>query len=240
MTPDAVDLRTELLAISAELGRGTLSSRSASAPPRPAAPDATSLVEPLRDVLLSQPVESWPRLAISFNADQVDSKLWLIECLPRGLDLSRHRVVILGAWFGLLALMLHRLAPRPPAEIVCVDIDAGVCARATQVLSVLPEPPRVLAADVLDLDYPALGAGRPTLFVNTSCEHLHDFAGWRNRIPAGARLVLQSNDHAGCSEHVNWVPDLEAFEAQARLSEVAFRGTLPLEHFRRFMLIGRT
>lgn len=234
MTSETVELRSELLALSAELRAGTLAESRAGT-----STGMQGFVGPLRRVLRGIPQDSWPRLAISFNEDQVDSKLWLIDRLPEAIDLPSQRVVILGAWFGLLALMLHRLAPRPPAEVVCVDIDEGVCSRARQVLSVLPVPPRVLPADMLGLDYRALGEGRPTLFVNTSCEHLHDFDGWRSRIPAGARLVLQSNDHAGCSEHVNWVPSLEAFEAQARLAEVEFRGTLPLEVFQRFMLIGR-
>ena len=88
---------------------------------------------------------------------------------------------------------------------------------------------------MLHVDYEELSAELPTIFVNTSCEHVADFAGWRQRVPAGARLVLQSNDHWGCSEHVNCVPDVEAFERQSHLSQIDFRGTLQLARFRRFM-----
>jgi len=226
-------VREELLSISEALRRGVLEP----APPR-ARDEQLAFVDPLRALLREAPPDAWPRLAVSFNADQVDSKLWLLERLAKVVDLTGHRVVILGAWFGLLALMLDRLAPQAPAELVCVDIDPDVCARARQVTSVLRVPPRVLCADMLALDYSALAAGRPTVFVNTSCEHLRRFDEWRASVPAGARLLLQSNDHVGCSEHVNCVPDVESFERQARLSAVEFRGTLPLEKFRRFMLIG--
>lgn len=226
-------VREQLLSISEALRHGAFET-----PRRRPTDEQLAFIDPLRELLREAPADAWPRLAVSFNANQVDSKLWLLEQLARVVDLTAHRVVILGAWFGLLALMLDRLAPRAPAELVCVDIDPSVCARARQVTSVLRVPPRVLCADMLALDYRALAEGRPTIFVNTSCEHLARFDEWRASLPSGTRLLLQSNDHTGCSEHVNCVPDLEAFERQARLSAVAFRGTLPLEKFRRFMLIG--
>ena len=226
-------VREELLSISEALRNGTFAT-----PPRPVTDERLVFIDSLRELLRQAPADAWPRLAVSFNADQVDSKLWLLGQLAKVVDLTAYRVVILGAWFGLLALMLDRLAPRAPAELVCVDIDPQVCARARQVTSVLRVPPDVLCADMLVLDYRALTKGRPTLFVNTSCEHVGRFDEWRTNLPTGTRLLLQSNDHTGCSEHVNCVPDLESFERQARLSVVEFRGTLRLEKFRRFMLIG--
>jgi hypothetical protein len=155
------------------------------------------------------------------------------------VNLSDYRIVILGAWYGLLALMLHRLMPNPPAEVCCIDIDDETCALATRVVSVLPSPPEVRLADMMTIDYAELSRGHPTIFVNTSCEHLFDFAAWRARVPSGTRLVLQSNNHVGCPEHVGCVSDLETFESEARLATVDYRGVLMLKHFKRFMLIGR-
>src|SRR6185437_454552 len=34
--------------------------------------------------------------------------------------------------------------------------------------------------------------GRFDLVINTSCEHLEDFAGWYRQVPAGQLMVLQS------------------------------------------------
>jgi hypothetical protein len=230
---DLDGLRKDLALISAELGAGTLHQSTA----RPSSVHGP-FIEALREVLERTPKAAWPRLAVSFNEDQVESKLWLLEHLPAMGDLSAHRVVILGAWFGLLAMMLERLAPHPARDIVCVDVDAAVCELASKLLSVLGHAPTVLRADMLDLDYDTLSADQPTIFVNTSCEHVADFRGWRARVPAGARVVLQSNNHLGCSEHVNCVPDLAAFERQACLSEIVYGGALPLKHFTRFMLMG--
>jgi len=231
----AEQLRLGLARISDELQTGALLPVDAGASSSTEAP----FLNRLRHVLLAEPPTAWPRLSISFNEDQVDSKLWLLRHFPEAANLAEHRVVILGAWYGLLALMLYRLMPHPPAEMCCIDIDEETCALATRVLSVLPSPPEVHEQDMLTIDYAALSHGRPTIFVNTSCEHLFDFAAWRARIPSGTRLVLQSNNHVGCPEHVGCVPDLETFESAAHLASVDYRGVLMLKHFKRFMLIGR-
>ena len=77
------------------------------------------------------------------------------------------------------------------------------------------------------------------LVINTSCEHLADFGRWYGRIPAGQRLVLQSNDYFACDQHVNCVADLAAFQAQAPMREVLFAGERRMRRYVRFMLIGR-
>ena len=231
--PEHERLRIGLAALSEELRSGALQPSSTTAETGNAA-----FLGDLREALRPMPKAMWPRLATSVNEDQVESKLWLLEQLGR-VDLSQHRIVILGAWYGLLAMMMDRLLARPPAETCCVDIDPGTCELAREVLSILSSPPDVICADMLAMDYAELSAGRPTIFINTSCEHLANFAGWRDQVPTGAHLVLQSNNHLGCLEHVNCVPDIDAFERQARLSHVTFRGSLPLRRFTRFMLIGR-
>ena len=73
----------------------------------------------------------------------------------------------------------------------------------------------------------------------TSCEHLAEFARWYTRIPAGKRLVLQSNDYFACEQHVNCVPDLAAFRAQAPMRDVLFAGERKMRRYVRFMLMGR-
>jgi hypothetical protein len=227
---DVESLRTALASISNGLRAGSLPSFA----PAP----HLSALGALCDVLEDMPRSSWPRLATSFNEDQVESKLWLLHSLPEATSLGARRIVVLGAWYGLLAMMLEWLMPQRPLSVCCIDIDEDTCATARRVVSVLPSPPAVRCADMLAIDYQALRGEGQTIFVNTSCEHLTDFDAWRARIPGGTRLVLQSNNHTGCPEHVSCVPDLEAFERQARLAQIDFRGVLALKHFNRFMLIG--
>ena len=83
------------------------------------------------------------------------------------------------------------------------------------------------------------GAGQPNLVINCSCEHIPDLDAWMALIPAGMLLVLQSNDYVAESEHINCVRSLEEFEAQAKLSDVLFRGAYDTGKYTRFMLIGR-
>ena len=226
-------LRTGLAAISAELDRGELQQSAGTDTIGTAA-----FLETLRATLRTAPKSAWPRLAIAFNEDQIESKMWLLERVSETLDFAGRRVVILGAWYGVLAMLMERLISDVPAEVQCIDIDEPACDVATRLLSVLSPDTEVRHADMMQLDYRALSAGRDTIFVNTSGEHLIDFPGWRRRVPAGARLVLQSNDHRGCPEHVSCVPDLDAFEREARLSRIDYRGKLALKRFHRFMLIG--
>jgi hypothetical protein len=86
---------------------------------------------------------------------------------------------------------------------------------------------------------PPVAGAAPDLVVNTACEHLPDFARWYARIPPGHLVALQSNDYFAIDEHVNCVPDLAAFRAQAPLSDVLFAGARPHKKYTRFMLIGR-
>jgi hypothetical protein len=77
------------------------------------------------------------------------------------------------------------------------------------------------------------------LVINTSCEHLGNFAAWYDRVPAGQLLALQSNDYFACAEHVNCVPDLAGLAAQAPMRELLFAGERKLSRYVRFMVIGR-
>src|SRR3954451_15204822 len=58
---------------------------------------------------------------------QVRSKLWLIDELVRLRDLDGATLIVLGAWYGILPLLINwRLEPAP-ARMVCVDISADAC-----------------------------------------------------------------------------------------------------------------
>ena len=140
------------------------------------------------------------------------------------------------------AVLLHD--PRFAIDrVVSLDIDPGCAAIAESLNATHVRAGRfaTLTADMLDVDYDRGPAdmGRPDLVINTSCEHLREFGRWFGRIPAGQLLVVQSNDYFACEEHVNCVPDLAAFRAQAPLREVLYAGERRMRRYTRFMLIGR-
>ena len=91
---------------------------------------------------------------------------------------------------------------------------------------------------MMTLDFARADAA-PGLVINTSCEHLDDVPGWLARLPAGLPVLLQSNDYVREPDHRSCVASLEAFKAQAGLSEIWFAGALPTKNYTRFMLIGR-
>lgn len=196
-----------------------------------------------RDVLATISRHDEPRIGAALNKNQIASKMWLADSLLDSAGPAFPRVLVLGGWVGVLgAILLHD--PRfTIGDIVSIDIDPR-CAPIAESLNATHLNTRRFAArtaDMLDLDYGANAdaADRFDLVVNSSCEHLPDFAAWYNRIPSGQLLVLQSNDYFACREHVNCVADLAAFRAQAPMGELLFAGQRAMRRYVRFMLIGR-
>jgi len=180
-------------------------------------------------------------LSIAFNPKQIASKRWLIDALAQVLPRPDGAVFVLGAWHGVLGAMLLADERLSIPEIVSVDIDPG-CAPVAETLNhrhVATGRFRTLTADMLGLDFSSASGKRPGLVINTSCEHLDDVPGWVASLPAGLPLVLQSNDYFREPDHRSCVPSLDAFAAQACLSETWFSGARPTKNYTRFMLIGR-
>ena len=197
-----------------------------------------------RDVLATLSRHEAPALGEALNKNQIASKMWLADALLDTVGPALGEVLVLGGWFGVLpAVLLHD--PRfTIGRVVSLDIDPRCAEVALSLNATHVRTGRFVArtADMLEVDYDAdaaAPAGAASLIINTSCEHLADFSRWYERIPANRMLALQSNDYYACSEHVNSVPDLEAFRAQAPMRETLFAGERRLRRYVRFMLIGR-
>ena len=195
-----------------------------------------------------------PYLGYSLNRKQVTSKLWLIDELYRAAGGRLGTVYVLGGWNGVLSAMLLHDSRIAAERVLSIDMDAGceAVADTMNATNVASGRFKAVTADMYDVDYRASsfecrdgdGAVRrieaaPDTLLNTSCEHLGRFADWYAKVPDGALLALQSNDMFGVDVHLNCVPDLAAFEAQAPMAERLYAGALPLKRYTRFMLIGR-
>jgi len=192
-----------------------------------------------RDILTTLTRHQEPAIAVALNKNQMASKRWLADSLHGTVGSSLGHVLILGGWVGALGAVLLHDRRFDIERIVSVDIDPR-CAPVAESLNATNVRSGRFAsrtADMLSLEYG--GDDAANLVVNTSCEHLADFPRWYARIPAGQLVVLQSNDYFACTEHVNSVPDLATFKAQAPLSDVRFAGERKLRRYTRFMLIGR-
>lgn len=177
--------------------------------------------------------------AISVHPVQVASKLWLIDELGRHCDLSSSSPVMLGAWYGILPLIMNwRLSP-PPRHMVCIDSDRTVCEAGARMIGSLYANIEYRCADAMKLDYEALHTRHFPIVVNTICEHLADPAEWLARIPARQLVVLQNNNYTACPDHISCVHTMEEFRRQCPLSEILFEGSLRFPELERFMMIGR-
>lgn len=177
--------------------------------------------------------------AISMHPAQVGSKLWLIEELGRHCDLSALSLVILGAWYGILPLIINWRLTNPPRQMICIDSDAAVCEAGARMIGPLYANIEYRCADAMELDYSALDTRHPPVVINTICEHLADPAGWWARVAHGQLVVVQSNNYTACPDHINCVYSTEQFKQQCPLSELLFEGVLHFPEGDRFMLIGR-
>jgi hypothetical protein len=198
----------------------------------------------LRDIVATLARHDEPALGEALNKNQLASKMWLADALLDAVGPELGNVLILGGWVGVLgAVLLHD--PRfSIGKVESVDIDPRCAAVALAINATHVRAGRFAAhtADMLQIDYARrrqAATGDPDPIVNTSCEHLPDFAGWYDRIPAGQLLVMQSNDYFACGEHLNCVRDLAAFRSQAPMREHLFAGERKFRRYTRFMLIGR-
>jgi len=177
-------------------------------------------------------------LVEAFDEVQVRSKLWLIDELAPLVDLRRVELLVLGGWYGALALLCNLRLSSPPVRMLCVDLDPQPCQVGERVIGSLYPNIDYRCGDAMAYDY-AAGASSPRVVVNTICEHLPDIAGWWHLLPAGQLVVLQTNNYFPCPDHVNCVHSLAEMKEQTPMSEVLYEGLLPLSLFDRFMLIGR-
>jgi hypothetical protein len=169
---------------------------------------------------------------------QMASKLWLIDELIKSRDVASSSMVILGAWYGILPLLINWRVARPPERMLCIDIDAAALTAGERLIGALYDNIEYRLADAMTLDYEEIAQDPDSIVVNTICEHLPLFTTWWDRIPKGQFLVLQNNNYFLCPDHVNALESLDEMKKQAPMSEVLFEGALPLLKWKRFMLIG--
>ncbi len=179
-------------------------------------------------------------LANAFNAKQIGSKLWLVDCLASTFGRDVGRVLVVGGWHGVLSSLLLDDERLSIAHATSLDRDpaCAATARAVNRRHVMAGRFAAVTGDMYDFGYRQNGEPGYDLVVNTSCEHIADLRAWLAMLPAGTRVVLQSNDYRREPDHIACVDSLAAFEAQAALPVVDFRGERPTKNYRRFMLIG--
>ena len=189
-----------------------------------------------------------------FSRGQLQSKQWLVNELTK-CDVELGTVFLCAGWYATLATMLFESDIKVD-KVRSFDIDPS----CIDIAETFNKPWfmdqwrfKSITQDIMDIDYnehmwqfwsnannrlsrPITDT--PDTIINTSCEHIENFAEWYAKITADKLLVLQSNNFFQVEEHVNCVNNIEEFKALAPMSEVLYSGELELPKYKRFMLIG--
>ena len=189
-----------------------------------------------------------------FSRGQLQSKLWLIETLEAKCT-NLGTVFLCAGWYATLATMLFESKIKVD-KIRSFDIDD----KCVDIAETFNKPWFVdqwrfksITQDIMDINYnehvwqywsnannrmsyPITDS--PDTIINTSCEHIENFAEWYAKIPTGKLVVLQNNNFFEVDEHVNCVNDLDDFASQAPLTEILYDNELKLSKYTRFMRIG--
>ena len=78
------------------------------------------------------------------------------------------------------------------------------------------------------------------IVICTSCEHLGQYLidELLKRRKKGSLVILQSNNYFSIEEHINCYNNLVEFEKSLKLEKILYRGTLKLDKYERYMVIG--
>jgi hypothetical protein len=189
-----------------------------------------------------------------FSRGQLESKLWLVRELQK-LNVDLGTVYLCAGWYATLATMLFESNIKVD-KIRSFDLDPS----CIDIAEVFNKPWFVdswkfksITQNIMDIDYNShtwqhwSNANNrmsypitdvPDTIINTSCEHIENFAEWYAKIPDGKLVVLQSNNYYSIEEHVNCVSDVEEFKKSASMQNILYSGELELPKYKRFMLIG--
>ena len=187
-----------------------------------------------------------------FSRGQLQSKLWLVKELNR-LDLDLGIVFLCAGWYATLATMLFESGIKID-RIRSFDIDDSCYSIAETFNKPWVKDGwrfKATTQDIFDIDFNlhtylvkrADGSTcdlteSPNTIINTSCEHIENFANWYAKIPQGKLVILQSNNYYEVEEHVNCSKDIEEFSTIAPMKDLLYSGELELPKYKRFMLIG--
>ena len=169
----------------------------------------------------------------AFWSGQLKSKEWLIDNLAPFVT-KPSRVEIHGGWVGVLASMIFQ-SNIPARYIASIDIDP-MCEHIATMMNKIEEQDGRFKAITQDMCTVSVNGD---VIINTSCEHItqEQYDTWLNRMPINSLLVLQSNNY-NINEHVRIANSVDEFVEQSKI-KVLWQGSLQLQLYKRFMIIGK-
>lgn len=188
--------------------------------------------ERIRDIVQKHGGVNWTD---ALGASQFLSKIPLVEELRRIIR-PEDTVVIIGGWVGLIPFLMTKKQINC-AQVINIEIDQDALLASDALNEETSFSYGRLFEDALNVDYLQW---KDLIVINTSCEHLGDYQNWIQKIPAGTRCILQSNNMFGLSEHVNCHSDINEFSDKSGLSQIEEKRLIDIgDSWNRFMLTGR-
>ena len=196
-------------------------------------------------------------LTDSLSRGQLRSKIWVSDTV-NDLDIDLGDMVyVCAGWYGILPAILFE---RNKVDAIrSFDIDPSCSLPAETLNRNYVQDDWKFKASTMDVnnliytgefmyetlkyngDKEMITDGAPSCIINTSCEHIDDFDTWWNNIPTGMLVIMQNNDFDDEDEHDhadNTVSSLEEWTKILNVSETLYEGTLALDKYNRYMVIG--
>ena len=196
-------------------------------------------------------------LVDALSRGQIRSKIWVSDKL-NDLDIDLGDMIyVCAGWYGVLpALLFERNSIE---NIRSFDIDPTCSLPAETLNRSYTQNDWQFKASTMDVnnliytgefmyetlkyngDKEMITDGAPTCVINTSCEHIKDFDKWWSGIPDGMLVIMQNNDfddEEGHDHADDTVTSLEEFTKRLNVSETLYEGTLALDKYNRYMVIG--
>ena len=196
-------------------------------------------------------------LVDALSRGQIRSKIWVSDKL-NDLDIDLGDMIyVCAGWYGVLpALLFERNSIE---NIRSFDIDLTCSLPAETLNRSYTQNDWQFKASTLDVnnliytgefmyetlkyngDKEMITDGAPTCVINTSCEHIKDFDKWWSGIPDGMLVIMQNNDfddEEGHDHADDTVTSLEEFTKRLNVSDTLYEGTLALDKYNRYMVIG--
>jgi len=169
------------------------------------------------------------RFSENFWSSQIESKKWLLECIPE----DAHTICIFGGWYGILAQFIAERYP--DSYIVTTDLDPS-CETVFEQINLSDN----IAYRQHDMQNGmTTHMPYPDLVINTSSEHVTQevYDAWWNSIPTGTKYIVQGNNLEN-PEHVRTADTLDEFLKINKIKDPQYAGMLRCRHFYRFMATG--
>ena len=193
-------------------------------------------------------------LSDALSWGQLKSKRWLVDELEK-IDLPLGTIFLCAGWYATLAAMLFK-SKCSIDKIRSFDIDQSCLQIADTINRNQVKEDwkfKSITQDIMDINYNTHTwqtwskannrmsrdiTDSPNTVINTSCEHIEDFAEWYSKIPNQTIVVLQSNNYFEIEDHINCSKNILEFAKQTPMTDCLYSGVLELPKYTRFMRIG--